>query len=177
MAIEREGYKVVPQSENVPLFTFKQVEVLQCLVDGLDSDVEIAKRIGTVRPSSIQERKKIITRRLEKRGIFPATLRNAIVLSIKDGLVDTEQLPNVPDVKLTGSEEDVFKSLAAGKSNKTIVNDLPIGYDYLKRCLFTMRKKFNVESTNSLVAISAVTAFGNSQESGILTSQAGSNIV
>jgi len=168
MVIEREGRKVVPQSESVPLFTFKQVEVLQCLVDGLDSEVEIAKRIGT-RLSGVQNRKKDIVEKLEKRGIFPATLRNAIVLSIKDGLVNTEQLPNVLDVKLTRSEEDVFKSLATGQSNETIANDLSVGYG-LKSCLLSMKKKFNVKSTNTLVAISAVTAFGNSQESGVLMS-------
>ena len=155
MPREREGShrRLLLSTEEKPLFTRRQVEVLQYLVDGMSSDLKIAQRYGISHETVASCKRDLLDKVEHSTG--KRTLTLAIVLGVTSGFLDVSRLPDGPKEKLTAREQRIVVMMLEGFNPAETCEQLRIEPNVYDESLVKIVSKFDVAHRYQVAAIAA----------------------
>lgn len=153
--VETKRRELLVKPERKPIFTPRQIEVIQLSVDGLNN-VIIAERMGisikTVEKHKDDARLRIGDLLREER----TTSLMAVVIAVLEGLVNVNNLPQKPKTLLTNREQEVLFLKVQGFSRSEIASQLFVRVGTVEAHQRHINKKFGVQTPSQLVATGAL---------------------
>lgn len=154
MTAERGGNHLRPR-ENRRVFSPRQLEVISLVVEGLNNNSQIGKRLGGISHKTIEQHKQNAAQRMEDFG-QRRSFRRAVALAVLFGLVGTNGLSAEGVETLTRREKEIAGLVFEGFSATDVCGALWISSHTYDAHLNHIRKKLSVSTVYQVVAVIAL---------------------